>query len=335
MAASPTPRSPRCASSTSSTGCSSCSTARRWRSRTSRCNCSGCCSSEFLANGGDQHLTDRRRDLGRHRLGGDRRGGGPREHRHLHAPSRAAAVSDVQRRQMTTVLAPNVHNIAIEGTFRRCAGDGEARCSTIAAMARRFRLSRGQFDQLGAADGAGRLLFLRRGPRSARRDRAGRLRGADRQFRRRVRGLCRGADGAADRQADRRDQRQRHPPPRARRRATIRSGTVTPTAAPSMDIQVQLEFRAAAVRSPAAATARRSPSRWRGFEDSKAHAAAPTPSARAPAALFASARVDSDDMVAGDALGVRGMRRADRPAHRDRRSHAARQAGSAARRAAW
>jgi threonine synthase len=26
-------------------------------------------------------------------------------------------VSDVQRRQMTTVLAPNVHNIAIEGSF--------------------------------------------------------------------------------------------------------------------------------------------------------------------------------------------------------------------------
>ena len=32
----------------------------------------------------------------------------------LHPPGR---VSDVQRRQMTTVLAPNVHNIAIEGTF--------------------------------------------------------------------------------------------------------------------------------------------------------------------------------------------------------------------------
>jgi threonine synthase len=26
-------------------------------------------------------------------------------------------VSDVQRRQMTTVLAPNVHNIAIDGSF--------------------------------------------------------------------------------------------------------------------------------------------------------------------------------------------------------------------------
>ena len=29
-------------------------------------------------------------------------------------------VSEVQRRQMTTVLAPNVHNIAIEGTFDDC-----------------------------------------------------------------------------------------------------------------------------------------------------------------------------------------------------------------------
>ena len=26
-------------------------------------------------------------------------------------------VADVQRRQMTTVLAPNVHNIAIDGSF--------------------------------------------------------------------------------------------------------------------------------------------------------------------------------------------------------------------------
>ena len=29
-------------------------------------------------------------------------------------------VSEVQRRQMTTVLAPNVHNIAIEGVFDEC-----------------------------------------------------------------------------------------------------------------------------------------------------------------------------------------------------------------------
>ena len=32
----------------------------------------------------------------------------------------AGRVSDVQRRQMTTVLAPNVHNLAVEGTFDDC-----------------------------------------------------------------------------------------------------------------------------------------------------------------------------------------------------------------------
>src|SRR3546814_3593214 len=43
-------------------------------------------------------------------------------------------VSDVQRRQMTTVLAPNVHNIAIDGSFddaqamvKRLFGDEEVR----------------------------------------------------------------------------------------------------------------------------------------------------------------------------------------------------------------
>ena len=29
-------------------------------------------------------------------------------------------MSDVQRRQMTTVDAPNVHNVAVEGTFDDC-----------------------------------------------------------------------------------------------------------------------------------------------------------------------------------------------------------------------
>ncbi|MBT5206199.1 MAG: pyridoxal-phosphate dependent enzyme, partial [Acidimicrobiaceae bacterium] len=32
----------------------------------------------------------------------------------------AGRVSDVQRRQMTTVMAPNVHNVAIDGTFDDC-----------------------------------------------------------------------------------------------------------------------------------------------------------------------------------------------------------------------
>ena len=48
-------------------------------------------------------------------------------------------VSDVQRRQMTTVLAPNVHNIAIEGTF----DDAQAmvkRMFNDAAMTSRFNI---------------------------------------------------------------------------------------------------------------------------------------------------------------------------------------------------
>ncbi|WP_137861672.1 MULTISPECIES: threonine synthase [unclassified Sphingomonas] len=49
-------------------------------------------------------------------------------------------VSDVQRRQMTTVLAPNVHNIAIEGSF----DDAQAMVKALfndAAFSGRFRLS--------------------------------------------------------------------------------------------------------------------------------------------------------------------------------------------------
>ena len=49
-------------------------------------------------------------------------------------------VSDVQRRQMTTVMAPNVHNIAIDGTF----DDAQALVKAMfndAAFASRFRLS--------------------------------------------------------------------------------------------------------------------------------------------------------------------------------------------------
>ena len=37
----------------------------------------------------------------------------------------AGPLSDVQRRQMTTVDAPNVHNVAVEGHLRRLPGPGE------------------------------------------------------------------------------------------------------------------------------------------------------------------------------------------------------------------
>ena len=57
-----------------------------------------------------------------------------REHIRIFMLHPEGRVSDVQRRQMTTVLAPNVHNIAIDGSFddaqamvKRLFGDEEAR----------------------------------------------------------------------------------------------------------------------------------------------------------------------------------------------------------------
>jgi threonine synthase len=52
----------------------------------------------------------------------------------------AGRVSDVQRRQMTTVQAPNVHNVAVEGTFDDCQDLVKA-CFNDAAFRDRVRLS--------------------------------------------------------------------------------------------------------------------------------------------------------------------------------------------------
>ncbi len=63
-----------------------------------------------------------------------------REHIDIFMLHPKGRVSDVQRRQMTTVLAPNVHNIAIEGTF----DDAQAlvkRMFNDTAMTARYRLS--------------------------------------------------------------------------------------------------------------------------------------------------------------------------------------------------
>jgi threonine synthase len=49
-------------------------------------------------------------------------------------------VSDVQRRQMTTVMAPNVHNIAVEGTFDDAQALVKAMFNDV-GFAGRFRLS--------------------------------------------------------------------------------------------------------------------------------------------------------------------------------------------------
>ena len=76
-------------------------------------------------------------------------------------------VSDVQRRQMTTVLAPNVHNIAIDGSF----DDAQAMVKAMfndRDFAGRFQLSAVNSINWARLDGAGCLLFLCRASGSAR-----------------------------------------------------------------------------------------------------------------------------------------------------------------------
>ena len=124
---------------------------------------------ETFLSRADRASDDHRRDQRRYRLGRDRRARRARQPRYVHAPSRRAGSREVQRRQMTTVQSPNVLNIAVEGTF----DDAQALVKAMfndAAFAGALPTCGGQFDQLGAADVAGRLLFLRR--RSARRTRA-------------------------------------------------------------------------------------------------------------------------------------------------------------------
>ena len=75
----------------------------------------------------------------------------------------AGRVSDVQRRQMTTVDSPNVHNLAVEGTFDDCQDLVKAMFADEAFRDRRAPVG-GQLHQLGPGDGPGRLLRVRRRP---------------------------------------------------------------------------------------------------------------------------------------------------------------------------
>ena len=150
----------------------------------------------------------RGRDLRRHRR---RRGRGvprPRARRPLRAvPARphlrrAAAADDDGARRQRPRDRDRRH-------LRRLPGAGEGAVQPSRLPRPRAALRR-QLDQLGAHRRAGGLLLHRRG-RARRAAPQGRLHGADRQFRRRLRRLRRAAHGPADRPPGDRHQRQRHP----------------------------------------------------------------------------------------------------------------------------
>ena len=232
---------------------------------------------------------------------------GPRECRHRRAPSRrphlrcAAPLHDHGR-------APNVHDVAVKGAFDDCQAIVKALFGNSFAGHRPVRR---QLDQLRAHRRPDRLLLLRRRALGA--PAAGLLRGAHRQFRRRLRGLRRPADGPADRAAHRGHQRQRHPP-RALSTGDYSAGTVTPTATPAMDIQVSSNFERLLFdldgRDGAALDAA-----MRGFERDR-HAAARQPrEARRP---ISRARASTMARWSRRCAGRGTCRPADRSAHRDR-----------------
>ena len=108
-------------------------------------------------------------------------------------------VSEVQRRQMTTVDRPGVHAIAIDGSFDDCQDHRQGAVQRPRVPGRDVAVGR-QLHQLGAHPGADRLLLHRR-RRPGRAASRGLLRRADRQFRRHAGRLVRQAHGPADRAA--------------------------------------------------------------------------------------------------------------------------------------
>ena len=227
-------------------------------------------------------------------------------------------VSDVQRRQMTTVLAPNVHNIAIEGSFddaqamvkamfnANAAGTGplgHLRLSAVNSInwarlmaqvvyyfyaavrlgaperAVAFSVPTGNFGDVFAGYVAAQMG----------------LPVAKLIVATNVNDILHRALSAGDYSA---------------------KGVVAD--ADAVDGHPgQLELRTAAVRSRRPRRRGAAPSRWPGFEASKAMRLT-NAQREGAAALFASDARRPRRHGAGDALGVRARRAGDRPAHRDR-----------------
>jgi hypothetical protein len=103
--------------STTTTSLRSCSTARRWRSRTSPATGRSTVRTRAVATGPPDH--DRRSHDRATPVGAidGVQALRPRRHRH---PVPEGRTSEVQRRQMTTVESPNVHVVAIDGSFDDC-----------------------------------------------------------------------------------------------------------------------------------------------------------------------------------------------------------------------
>ena len=204
----------------------------------------------------------------------------------------AGRVSDVQRRQMTTVLAPNIHNIAIEGSF------DDAQAIVKAMFADRDFASRYTLSAVNSINWA-RLMaqivyYFYAAVRLGAPERAVAFSVPTGNFGDVFAGYCAARMGlpiakliVATNVND-----ILH---RALSAGDYSVGSVTPTAAPSMDIQVSSNFERLLFelhgRDGAALNAA-----MRGFDTSRAFALTPAMRAQADG-LFTSARIDPDGMA--------------------------------------
>ena len=131
-------------------------------------------------------------------------------------------ISDVQRRMMTTATEPNVHAVAIEGTFDDCQALVKAMFNDLAF---RDRVQLAAVNSINWGRIVAQLTYYfvagaaLGGPQPAHA-----LLGADRQLRRRVRRLVRQGHRPAGGAAGDRNQRERHPPPRVEHRHVLAVG---------------------------------------------------------------------------------------------------------------
>ncbi|MBA4048778.1 MAG: threonine synthase [Sphingomonas sp.] len=200
-------------------------------------------------------------------------------------------VSDVQRRQMTTVLAPNVHNIAVEGNFDDAQALVKAMFNTP-DFAQRFSL--GAVNSINWARLMAQIVYyFYAATRLGAPDRAIAFSVPTGNFGDVFAGYVAAQMGlpiarliVATNVND-----ILH---RALAQGDYSVGTLTPTAAPSMDIQVSSNFERLLFdlggRDGAATAAQMA-----GFEATRAMSLSPVQ--RAGAALFHSDRIDADDMA--------------------------------------
>ena len=289
----PPRRVPAASSSATGSGCSSCSTGRRWRSRTSPCSSSAGCSTTSCARGasGSPSSVATSGDTGSAAIEACV---GPRPPRHRHPAPGRPGVSDVQRRQMTTVDAPNVHNVAVEGTFDDCQDLVKALFADDAVPRRASRLS--AMNSINWARVMAQIVYYVTGRG---RGRAGRARCAfavpTGNFGNVFAGWVRPAHGRAHRAARRRHQPQRHPHPLGRRPARWSPSEVVPDAQPEHGHPGVVATSSACCSSCSAATARRTAELMRRFRPRLGVGRG----AAGDRDVFAAARLDDDETLRG------------------------------------